>query len=437
MKKLIFLLLVLVGDNLWSQSAGYNEKEYFSYAEYFFFQEYYIDALTDFLEVYKHENQGNAYLNYLIGVCYLNIPGQKEKSIDFFEKAKHNVSSKCKRNSLQELYAPIDLYHYLGNAYRINKQFDKAEIAYIKFRDLAGTRYPNEVSCVEMQICACVNAKLMMEDSLQIKIMNLDAPINNKYANFNPVISGDGSTMIYMTRLPFYDAVFLSTRISDKWSEPRNITPEIQSDGDQYVCDISYDGKELLLTREIDNNSDIYISTIKADGSWCKSVKLDGINTQFWESHASFSKDANTIYFSSNRNDGKGGIDIFKAHKLTDGSWGEIKNIDAPVNTGLNEDMPFITKDGTKLYFSAQSKNTIGGYDIFISEIQLDGSWGEPRNIGCPFNTPDDDLFFYPYKNGCQPYFFRFQTNGRRDYDIVTIEVENTLMGDPVAVQKD
>ena len=434
MKKLALLFTVLFCLNALIKAQEYDEKVYFSDAEYFFVQEFYIDALSDFLEVSKHGHEDNANLNYMIGVCYLNIPGQKEKSIEYFLKAEPSVSVDYKKSSLKEQYAPVDLYLFLGNAYRISEQFDKAIDAYNKYKAIVGDANSAELDYADMQIDACKNAKKLMENPLDIHIRNVGEPINNSYANFNPVVSGDGNTMVYMSRLPFYDAVLISEKIGGKWTEPRNITPELQSDGDQYVCAISFDGSQLLLSREEDMNSDIYISTMDDKGVWKKSTPLESINTRYWESHASFSKDGKTLYFASNRNDGKGGMDIFRATKLTDGTWGNIKNIGAPINTSMNEDVPFITEDGTKLYFSSQRKNTIGGYDIFVSELQEDGSWGEPQNIGYPLNTPDDNLFFFPHNNGTEPYFFRYLNDGYGDYDILTIG-EEPVIEVPIAEQ--
>ena len=57
-------------------------KEYFFDAEFFFAQEEYTDALYDYMELYNNGYKENANINYRMGICYLNIPGQKEKAIE-------------------------------------------------------------------------------------------------------------------------------------------------------------------------------------------------------------------------------------------------------------------------------------------------------------------------------------------------------------------
>ena len=77
------------------------------------------------------------------------------------------------------------------------------------------------------------------------------------------------------------------------------------------------------------------------------------INTKYWESHGSLSKDGNTLYFTSNRKGGFGGLDIYTSEKQENGSWGEPLNLGETINSRYNEETPFITDNGELLYFSS------------------------------------------------------------------------------------
>ena len=79
-----------------------------------------------------------------------------------------------------------------------------------------------------------------------------------------------------------------------------------------------------------------------------------------------------------------------------DGSWGDPENLGGTINTNLNEETPMISPDGKRIYFSSQGHSTIGGFDVFYSQMQEDGSWGEPVNLGYPLNTTDDDFTISP-----------------------------------------
>ena len=396
-------------------------REYFIDAEFFLTQEFYLDALSDYLQVYKRGYQDNANINYRIGICYLNIPGQKDKSIQYFEKAKESVSTKYKESSLNEKNAPIDVYLYMGNAFRVNNKLSEAISSYQKYEELLPEDEVNLHKYAEQQIEACNIANDFMSAPVKLDFINMGEAINSSNDDYKAVLSGDGNTLIYMHRLPFYDAVYSSKRVNGEWTKPENITPQLLSDGDQYVTDISYDGKTLLLTKEDEFNSDIYVSRY-ADNRWSVSQPLgSNINTKYWESHACFSKDGKLLYFASNRNGGVGEMDLYMSELTAEGVFGPAKNI-SELNTELNEDTPFITEDGKSLFFSSQGFVNMGGYDIFVSELGSDNKWSVPENMGYPISTTDDDLFYFPVNNNRSALYARIDESGYGGMDIYKVE---------------
>jgi outer membrane protein OmpA-like peptidoglycan-associated protein len=422
MKKVILIPFIILSV---LQLAGQTTdksglKEYFLDAEFFFTQEEYTDALYDYMELYNNGYSDNANINYRMGVCYLNIPGQKDKSISFLNTATNTVSKKYKAGSFKETRAPVDAWLYLGNACRVNNQLDKAIEVYTQYKSL--TKSTDEIRYADQQIAACKIAIQYMNEPKAIRKTNLGIPVNTNSSNFKAVVSGDGRKLVYMNELPFYDAVYFSTFVNHAWTEPVNITPQIESDGDQYVSSISYDGTTLYLTKEGNFDCDIMISRF-VDGKWTKSVPVSGnINTKYWESHASISKDGKTLYFTSNRKGGPGSMDIFVSRLNELGQWGEPVAMGETINTVLNEDTPFITDNDSLLYFSSQGHTTMGGYDILCSRLSPAGTWSEPENLMAPINTTDDDLFYFPWHNGRIGYFSIFGKEGIGKEDIYALQ---------------
>jgi outer membrane protein OmpA-like peptidoglycan-associated protein/Tol biopolymer transport system component len=415
-----FILLVQIP--LKAQEKDLSDlKEYFSDAEYFFAQEEYPDALYDYSELYNSGFKDNASINYRMGICYLNIPGQKEKAIGHLLEAVKNVSKKYSDSKFKQKSAPFDAYLFLGNAYRVNDRLSEAIAAYNKYKEIAASA--EEVKFADQQIVACNTALRFMENPLKVRFTNLGDSVNGSSSNFKGVVSGNGRTLLYMNELPFYKAVYFSKYTANGWSSPINITPQIQSDGDQYVTSVSYDGKRLYLTKEDAFNSDLYVSNY-AGGKWTKSLPLAGqdINTKYWESHASVSKDGKTLYFTSNRKDGVGDMDIYVSKLQNNGQWGLPVNMGTTINTALNEDTPFITENDSMLYFSSQGHENMGGYDIFVSRLNASGQWSEPKNIGYPINTTDDDLFYYPWHNAQVGYISLIREGGFGKEDIYAIQ---------------
>lgn len=425
MKKLIFTFACIFLVVFYSYAQRSEDeiaiKEYFSDAEFFLSQEFFVDALNDYLQVYKRGYEENANINYRIGICYLNIPGRKQKSIKYFEKAKTSVSSRYRESSLKEKNAPIDVYLYLGNAYRVNDRLDDAILSYNDYKNLLPDGQTNLHQYADQQIEACNIAKEFMKRPIDVEFANLGPVINDINENYKALISADESTLIYMHRLPFYDAIYFSKNVNGIWSEPENITPQILSDGNQFVSSLSYEGSMLFLSKEDEFNSDIYVS-LYIDNRWTKSKALgSNINTKYWESHASISKDGKTLYFTSNRKGSIGDMDIYVSHLSEAGNWGGAKNLGTEINSKLNEDTPFITEDGKSLYFSSQGFTSMGGYDVFKSELNTDNEWSIPQNLGYPLNTTDDDLFYYPWNNGEIAYMSKILGDGYGATDIYKV----------------
>jgi hypothetical protein len=181
----------------------------------------------------------------------------------------------------------------------------------------------------------------------------------------------------------------MSRKINGKGSAPENITEQLQSDGDHTRA--SYTRRNATLSDQRDQFTATFIQ-VPFPKPMNKSRPVGKtINSKFWDSHASVTADGNQIYFASNRNGGLGGMDIYRSDKLPNGDWGPPVNLGPVINTSLNEDCPFITPDGKKLFFSSQGHSTMGGFDIFCSSLKEDGTWDEPQNLGYPLNTTDDD----------------------------------------------
>ncbi len=413
MKRTLTFILALFIISLAIAQENQDPKEIFLDAEYFMLYEEYVDALPGYLQLYEI-NPENANINYRIGVCYLNIPGQKSRSVVFLEFASENTSLSYREGNFNEDRAPVDAYYYLGNAYQIQNEFTKASRAYNKYLEFLDPDDTVNVNFVEKQIEACKTAGELMKKPVPHDKVLLGENVNDGNPNFNPVISGDKSALVFMSGLAFYDAIFYSKKEGEDWSPPVNLTPQVQSDGDLYTAGLSFEGNQLLLAKDDNFNSDIYTSKLQDDGTWTTAEKLNkNINTKYWESHATITPDDKTLYFTSNRKDGYGGLDIYKSEwDETLGDWGPAINLGPTINTQFNEDTPYITEDGKTLYFSSQGHKNMGGFDIFFSTLGEDNEWSKPINVGFPLNTTDDDIHFVPVNNGINALYTLYDPEG-------------------------
>ncbi len=417
---LIFLLTASI-----TLQAQLNQKEidelYKDANSYYYFEDY-EEAVALFLQVYnRYPNNYN--LCFKIGVCYLNIPGYKHQAIPYLEKAASNTKRSYNEQSIQETKAPYDAVFYLGNAYFITNQLDKARKEYKRFKELIKDEKNWNLAYFDHQVSTIKNSEVLQSLPVNYFRNNLGDQFNSRFANYNPAISGDEKTIAFTTKQRFYQAVYVARKNGDNWSTPVNITLDLQVDGNCSTLSLSYDGNELYLFKDDSQDGNIYVTHF-VDGVWLPMKKLnETINTKYYETHASVSKDGNKLYFTSNRKEGFGDHDIYVSTRVGGDIWGPAENLGSVINSSMNDNTPFITVDETTLFFSSEGHNNMGGYDIFYSLKKTDGTWSTPVNIGYPINTPDDDLFFTPIADGSRGLMAIFDKDGFGEQDIYQFDI--------------
>jgi outer membrane protein OmpA-like peptidoglycan-associated protein/tetratricopeptide (TPR) repeat protein len=362
-------------------------------------------------------------VSYRIGSCYLNGKGLKVRSIPYLKNAVEDIRGDISDSLLSVPGAPRKAMLYLGIAYRINNDFDKAIDCFTRYKNLLDKNDSSGSALAAFHIERCENARELMAAPSRFTVDTLPANINAGHLQFNPVVTADGRQLYYMEQLKFYDAVMFSMMPDSAWNGPENLTPSVRSDGDHLLTGVSADGNYLLLClNDVYANGEIYGISRNGD-EWGKLELLNSnINTRFNESHASLSPDGRTLYFTSDRPGGFGGLDIYKSEKDDRGTWGRAVNLGPLINTPLNEETPFVTPDGKTLFFSSQGHYNMGGYDIFMSSLSGD-EWSAPVNIGYPLNTTDDDLFYYPVSLD-RAFQARFPANGMNS-ELVRLKISS------------
>jgi hypothetical protein len=422
----VFLqLLTLVIFPVASSAQSSSEmKKIFAKAEsYYLFEEY---ELANQLYLLL-DTTDNLNIKYKIGNCYLNIPGEKEKSIPYLEDAVKSATYDSKTESFKEKRAPLDAYFSLSKAYLINNQLEKALNTLQTFdklaRETSSKGGMKNLAYIEQQIQACKNAIQYKANPVVFSKKSMGSDFNQGAINDNPAVSFDGNSMVYTEHRGMVNAIFYSKKERGKWQTPVEITAALNAGEDCSSCSLNSDGTELFLYKTDNYDGNIYSSNF-VNGAWTPIKKLNkNINTKFYESHASISSDGKKLYFTSNRDGGQGNLDIYVSERDGTGDWGPAVNLGAAINTPYNEDTPFITKNDSVLYFSSEGHSSMGGFDIFKSQ-KIGNTWKTPTNIGFPINTTDDDKFFQPVNNGQNAYYS--MTTGYKKKEIFYLGLGST-----------
>lgn len=424
LKSISFLFLLVGCLNVFSQKVDKVALEA-SVDDYFQEDEFY-QALED-LELLDNAYPNNPEYQYQIGVAYFHSMFT-HRSFDYFLFAENSGFEDDK------------LLYYRGRTEHLHHNFNKALAYYGRYRRGLKKDVDEDVrEELEDLIQQCHVGNVLKGNPLEIEIENIGGMINTKYPEYAPVMDSSESVLIFTSRRPdtkggkkdyltgtYYEDIYVARHDEfGKWLKPQSIGDEINTKLHDANVALSPDGKTLLTYKGRQHITaklagDLYACTLKSDGkSWSKPEKLPApINSNDLEPSACFSSDGQTLYFSSNRPGGYGGIDIYVSEK--EGvNWGEPKNLGPIINTDKDEDAPFIHADGKTLFFGSKGHTNIGGYDIFYSELDLSsGKWGIPENIGYPLNTADNDTYFLWSADATRGYFSSHRKDTYGDKDI-------------------
>ncbi len=386
----------------------------------------YIIALEYFLKANQF-NPNNAVLNYKIGVCYVKGTSQ-EKALEFLQKAE----------KLNPFVAPdIDLM--LGRAYQYNLNFDEAIKSYTKYKNrLSPKDLQDKRKALEKLIAECNNGIELVKKPIRVFIDNAGDNVNSGYPDYSPLITADGSMMIFTSRREettggqrspqdnqFFEDIYISYNNNGVWTKSVNIGKPLNTKDNDATVGLSPDGQRLFTYNGKNNGGDIFESQLEGSAWSDPSDKTleKYINTENHESAASFSFDGKTMYFDTNNPENNfGQHDIFvSTWDEEKGRWGTPTNLGNTINTEYEERSVFMHPDGRTIFFSSTGHGTMGDFDIFKSTMDDNGVWSKPENIGYPINTPGDDRFFVIDASGKKGFYASDKTGGVGEHDIYII----------------
>lgn len=458
LKLLIFLSTVLLSYSSYGQLSALTEEEVRDMAAndnesqlvmqasnltqegYLYYAEILVDRL---LEI----NPSSSNYNYRKGFLCLDIRKDYLHAIPFLEKAVLNTDPNYDMYSAKEESSAVDALFHLAACYHLNEEIDKAEQYYTSFIE-ASKKKSELLPITEVRLLQCIEAKKRMADPVNVYLKNINAPINTNYPEYSPVISLDGSSLYFTSRRPWENnetEIFKDPRINQYpedvyvsyvdvdsvWTEPVRLefcTPR----QNEATIAISSDERKIYLYEDSTGNGDIYYTDFYlAKFQNIELLKVKNINTKYWETHSMMSHDKETFYFVSDRPGGLGGRDIYmvklEERNGKEDKWGEPINLGPSINGPGDEDSPFIAVDNRTLYFATNDSRSIGGFDIMQTVLQEDGSWKPAQNLGYPFNSTNDDIFYTTTLDGRKGYMTSFRKDGKGEKDIY--EIHNDYLG--------
>jgi len=361
-----------------------------------------------------------------------------------FIQASENYKNAVEIDSVS--YRP--LFFSLANAEMKTGDYVNARLHYKSYLNYNGSLLNRSIATKNIRNCDF--AIEAIKNPVTFSPHNIGPSINTADDEYWPSITADGQTLMFTreTTSGYSDVFrtktsqedfFISFLTDEGWGTSVDAGQPLNTSLNEGAQTLSSNGSYMYFTacgRPGGMGScDIYFSAFK-NGSWTAPYNLGApVNTPSWESTPSINAEGNMLIFSSSKKGGFGGKDLWYSVLSNKGQWTTPVNLGKTINTDGDEMSPFIHFDGRTLYFASDGHPGMGGFDIYLSKMNEDTTWTEPRNLGYPINTFNDDMGLVIESGGQKAYF-----SSRRDNitgkDIFYFDLDESLRPTPVSYLK-
>ncbi|MBX7093576.1 MAG: hypothetical protein K1X56_02560 [Flavobacteriales bacterium] len=383
----------------------------------------YRGALNTYREIIA-EDKTNALAHFKIAECHFEL-SHWDLSLEYVEKA----------FALDPATSP-EIEFLWGKVLHRLEKLDDAKTHLEKYKS---TIKPEKLadSDIDFYLSQVKTAKEVMAKALNVTIKNAGTHINSKFDDYSPVIAPAGNIIYFTSRRPqstggmqaedntyFEDIFYCKLNEDGTWTEAEQVEGKLNSDEFDNCSHISADGTTMYITQNINRytkSSDLAVSKMSKSGKWNMAKLLPKpINSSYFDACPTLSPDEKTLYFVSERNGEKFGSDVFKATK--NGSKWSTPIPCPSLNSTENETTVWLHPNGKWLFFSSKGFNSMGGYDIYVAEW-TGTDWGNPRNLGYPINTVNDETHFRISPDGKYAFMSSNRPGGVGERDIYMIDL--------------
>ncbi len=392
---LFFVPLSAQQDNLQKANSAYDNGHY-------------QEAIIYFNQIEKLATSGP--LLFKRGVCYYEINQMDNAMTDMRAAIEYGY-----QNALIDYYTAM-IFHHRGD-------FKKAAAQYKLY---LASLDPDSAERIRVRklIKQCGNAQRI---SFQKPIAIVEPPsrtINSPYDDIGAIQSPNTEGRIYYTsnrpniglnmRASDHD-IYYADHNGTQWSDAQRLPAAINRGKDELVLGFTTNADGIYFYRESKIGGEVLLNGSTTSGS-SRKIGLD-IPLTLYNSRVHFWNDE-VIFVALNLPTGYGGYDIY-AIKRENNTWGAPINLGPNINSIDDELSPYLAGDGRTLFFSSNREWGVGGYDVYQSSYLYEAeSWTEPVNLGIPINSAGDELDFQMGHNGLTATFSSNRKSGLGGYDI-------------------
>lgn len=354
------------------------------------------------LEWYEkaYEDEKTLDLAYKIAVLSMELRDYRSAERSYKRIVRKRNTRKRPNTFMPDIRIPY------AQVLKINEKYEDAKEQLLLY--IAEGEDPDKIKQAKDEL-AGVEYAMEMDVLPGVTVEHGGKKMNSKYSEYSPVMIGNqmfftgirSNEIVEMDdkgKDKAFSKVFVSTKGDKGYGEPTQVGEDNISREGFHIGNMTMtkDGRKMYFTRALlDGNilseSKLYVSEKSGEG-WNPAKEVEGINGDYIVSQPAMGElfGREVLYFASDMDGGYGGFDLYYATRTGDGFAPPV-NLGDVVNTIADEETPYYV-DGT-LYFSSTGHTGIGGFDIF--ESTWNGTnWSEPANMGKPYNSSVDDLYF-------------------------------------------
>lgn len=317
---------------------------------------------------------------------------------------------------------PASYYYSYAQALRGTKQYKASEKWMEKFKNVASDDSRGNLFFKNIDI----SASLKNRDKYTLSNLSLNTAFSDyggvKLGNAMLFVSTRDKGVSIVRRYAWNEQPFLDMYISteDKVEKVAGAVNSIYHEG---IPTFSPDKKRMYFTRNNSRKDDKGTVNLKiytaefVNNQWVNIEETNINNDQYSVGHPSLNKDGTQLYFTSNMPGSIGGSDIYVVDVNKDGSLENPKNLGSIINTEGDEMFPFVHKDGA-LFFSSDGHIGLGLLDVFAAVQDTDNNYISVVNIGTPINSNKDDFAYFLNDSGSNGYVSSNRDGGKGDDDI-------------------
>ncbi|AUP77202.1 OmpA family protein [Flavivirga eckloniae] len=353
------------------------------------------------------------------------------------------------KKAVEQPNVPIAYYYNYAQALRGVKAYKESRVWMRRFKKAGGEVNEERLSKDPDFINSIFNAKQ--------QYFLTDVNFNSKYSDFG-AYEHDGKIYFASSRnegvtkkhiYGWNEEPFLDIYVTDKSANDSIVDHKSRLKGDinsvyhEGPITITKDGKTIYFSRNNYNkdvlgkdaegmtNLKIYKASL-IDGKWTNVEELPFNNDDYSNGHPALNSDETKLYFASNMPDGFGGTDIYYVDVNSNGSYGKPQNLGNVVNTDKNERFPFVNSEGV-LFFASDGHPGLGLLDIFGTVSDKTNNIISVLNLGVPVNSSKDDFSFFMNDDGLSGYFASNRNGGVGGDDIYAydrvpqLKIEGTI----------